>query len=370
MSSPTAIRVEAGILLQRGGPVVVEEVLIDPPAAGEVRVRIAAAGLCHTDLTASRDAPTFPVLLGHEGAGIVEALGPGVTFPSAGTPVVISWRVPCERCHACRRGRQPWCESPRATAGPRIHLARGTPVIPFLRAGTFCSHVVVPAEAAIPVPPALPFAEAALIGCGVATGMGAALFEGVLSPAMDVAVIGLGGVGLNVVQGARLAGAGRIIAIDLLREKIDLARRFGATNGLPGGADSVEAVRALTGGRGVDVVFEVVGQAALMEQAIEMLAPGGTLLLVGAAARDAQMHVAPRRFISRQQRMQGSIYGACRPAEHFPLFAQWALDGRLRIAPLISRTIDALDQINMLFRAMETGALLRAVLTFPVEGVP
>jgi Zn-dependent alcohol dehydrogenase len=363
--------VPAGLLLERGGAVVVEDVLVDPPAAGEIRVRIAAAGLCHTDLTASRDAPAFPVLLGHEGAGIVEALGPGVSWPSTGTKVVISWRVPCERCPACRRGRQPWCESPLGTVGPRVQRAsNGAPVIPFLRAGTFCPLVVVPAQAAIPIPAEIAFSEAALIGCGVATGVGAALFEGVLSPGMDVVVIGLGGVGLNVVQGASLAGANRIIASDLLDQKIALAHEFGATHGVNPGPELPAQVAAITGGRGVDVAFEVVGRPELMEQAIDLLAPGGTLVLVGAAARDVQMHFAPRRFMSRQQRIVGSIYGACRPAEHFPLFARWALDGRLRVSPLISRTIDRLEQINEAFDAMQTGGLLRTVLVFPFEASP
>jgi S-(hydroxymethyl)glutathione dehydrogenase/alcohol dehydrogenase len=358
--------VPAGLLLERGGAVAVEDVLVDPPAAGEIRVRVSAAGLCHTDFTANRDAPAFPVLLGHEGAGIVESIGPGVTEPGVGARVVNSWRVPCGRCPACRRARQPWCESPLSTGGPRLHRAGdGAAVIPFLRAGTFCPYVVVPAQAAIPVPDELPFPEAALIGCGVATGVGAALFEDVLAPGMDVAVIGLGGVGLNVVQGAALAGAGQIVAIDLLEEKIALAREFGATHGMRSGAGMVEEVVALTAGRGVDVVFEVVGLPELMEQAVAMLAPGGTLVLVGAAARDARMHFAPRRFMSRQQRIQGSIYGACRPAEHFPLFARWALNGKLRIRPLISRTIDSLDDINDAFNAMRRGALLRTVLLFP-----
>lgn len=360
--------VPAGLLNERGRRVVVEDVLVAPPGPGEVLVRVRAAGLCHTDLTASRDAPVFPVVLGHEGAGEVEEVGDGVDTLPPGTPVALSWKVPCGRCRSCRRGQQPWCESPRGTAAPRVHRRRDhAPVVPFLRAGTFCPYVVVPSEAAIPIPAALPVAQAALLGCGVATGVGAALFDARLEPGVDVAVFGLGGVGLNVVQGAVLAGAGSIIAIDLLPEKLELARRFGATTAVL--ADdtntTVDRVVELTGGRGVDVAFEVVGQPGVMAQALDVLAPGGTMVMVGTAPRDAALSFAPRRFMSRQQTILGSIYGVCRPAEHFPLFAAWALTGKLNVGDLITRTLHDLADVNDAFDALRHGELVRAVLLFP-----
>jgi S-(hydroxymethyl)glutathione dehydrogenase/alcohol dehydrogenase len=362
----TVHRVPAGLVNERLGPIVVEDVLVAPPGRGEVRVRMQAAGLCHTDLTASRDQSVFPQVLGHEGTGVIDEVGQDVRGIVRGDTVALSWKVPCGACRACRRGRQPWCESPLGTTEPRVHRARdGAPVLPFLRTGSFCPYVVVPAGAAVPIPTALPPVQAALLGCGVATGVGAVLFDARVEPGMDVVVFGLGGVGLNVVQGARLAQARSIIAIDLVPEKLDLARTLGATDCLLAGDTVVEAVRERTDGRGVDVAFEVVGHPLVMQQALDTLAPGGTMMLVGAAARDAQFAFTPRRFISRQQNIRGCIYGACRPAEHFPLFAQWALEGKLQLDSLISRTLTSLEEINDAFAALQAGTLLRAVLRFP-----
>jgi len=225
--------------------------------------------------------------------------------------------------------------------------------------------VVVPGEAAIPIPAELPFSHAALLGCEVATGVGAALFEARLEPGMDVAVFGLGGVGLNVVQGAALAQAGSIIAIDRLPAKLDLARRFGATATVLADDRTVARIVELTGGRGVDVSFEVVGQPAVMTQALDALAPGGAMVLVGAAARDAALSFVPRRFMSRQQTILGSIYAACRPVEHFPLFARWALEGTLKVEDSISQRLYDLADINDAFDALQTGEVLRSLLLFP-----
>ncbi len=359
--------VPAGLVNEPGGPVVVEDVVVAPPGPGEVLVRMKAAGLCHTDMTGNVNAPAFPTVLGHEGAGIVEEVGPDVTSIAPGTPVVLSWRVPCGQCRWCRRGRQPWCERPAETAAPRVHRRRdGAPVLPFLRAGTFCPYAVAPVGAAIPIPAALPFAPAALIGCGVATGVGAALFDAQLEPGMDVAVFGLGGVGLNVVQGASLAQATTIVAIDRLPRKIDLARRFGATEGVVAGDGTVARVRELTGGRGVDVAFDVVGHPAVMAEGLEALAPGGTLILVGAPASDDLFSFTPRPGLLVSQRtMRGCVYGSCRPAEHFPLFARWALEGKLKLDELISRTVHDLAELNDAFAALQSGEQVRTVLLFP-----
>ncbi|HLV99939.1 MAG TPA: alcohol dehydrogenase catalytic domain-containing protein [Ktedonobacterales bacterium] len=358
--------VPAGLLNERGGQVTIEDVIVDAPGPGEVLVRIEATGLCHTDLTARRDALVFPVVLGHEGAGVVEEVGPGVLSPTVGTPVVLAWKTPCGRCPSCRRGRQPWCETPQATAGPRIHRKRdGADTAPFLRVGSFCRYVVVPADAAVPISPALPFSVAALLGCGVATGLGAALFEVHIEPGMDVAIFGLGGVGLNVAQGAAMARAGKIIGIDLLEEKLMLARQFGTTDGVRAGADAVERVRGLTGGRGVDVAFEVVGHPQIMAQGLDVLAPGGTLALVGAPARDAAFSFLPRHnMLSLQQVIRGCVYGACRPALHFPLFAQWALEGTLKLGELITVTISSLNEVNDALLDLQSGQGLRTVLVF------
>lgn len=288
---------------------------------------------------------------------------------AVGTPVVLNFRVPCGQCRNCRRGREPWCENLKGTAAPRIHRrSDGADVVPFLRVGSFCPYVVVQAEAAIPIPAALPFEQAALLGCGIATGVGAALFDAQIAYGMDVAVFGLGGVGLNVVQGAALAQARTIVAIDLLPKKLEIARHFGATHTVLAGDDMVAQVQALTDGRGVDVAFEVVGHPAVMSQALDVLATGGMLIIVGAAARDVALSFAPRRFMSRQQTIRGDSLGACRPQEHYPLFAQWALDGKLKVQDLISRTLHDLDDVNDAFAALRNGEVLRAVLVLPEDG--
>lgn len=342
----------AVILRELGRPPELEEVDIAGPGPGEVLVRLVASGVCHTDLSAVRDARACPVLLGHEGAGIVEARGEGVTHVAEGDPVVVNWQAKCHRCRRCREGREDLCESVRGTVEPRVFL-KGRPLAVMLHAGTFCPWAVLPAEGAVPVPRAMPLDRAALLSCGVATGVGAVLHTAGVTPGDDVVVLGTGGVGLNVVQGARLAGARRIVAVDLDPGRLRLARDFGATEALSAGSvDPVEAVLDLTGGRGVEHVFEVVGLAEAMRSGIDMLARGGILTLVGAAARDAALTFAPRRFMSRQQQIRGSIYGNVRPMRDLPWLADLYLRGDLLLDPLIGDTMP-LSEVPALF----TGAV-------------
>ena len=335
---------EAVVLDRPGVLPAVEPVTIDDPGPGEVLVRLRAAGVCHTDIAAVRDARSWPVVLGHEGAGVVAAVGAGVDAGRLGERVVINWRVACGQCAPCTRGRQDLCENVQGTAAPRVHRADGAPLPGFLNAGTFCRYAVVPAAGAVAVRHDVPPAQAALLGCAVATGVGAALYTSPVLAGQRVAVFGTGGVGLNIVQGARLARAGQIIAVDLVPAKLAHAHRFGATDTVAAGAgDPVAAVLRLTGGRGVDHAFEVVGLPAVMAQAAGVLAPGGTLTLVGAAARDARFAFPPRSFLSKQQTIRGCIYGSCRPARDFPLFADWYMGGQLYLDPLLTETIGLRD---------------------------
>ncbi len=341
-----------------------EAVSVDEPGPGEVRVRLAASGLCHTDLIWVRDAREWPVVLGHEGAGTVESVGAGVRAVSVGDPVVISWRAACGRCRQCQRGRQHLCEAVQQTAGPRIRRLDGQPLHVLLNAGVFCEYAVVPEAAAIRLPPGLPMERAALIGCGVATGVGAALYTAGVQPGDSVAVFGVGGVGLNVVQGARLAHASVIIAIDPAAPKRQLARQFGATHEIdPAQDDPVKAVAELTSGRGVDHAFDVVGAPAVADQALQTLAQGGGLTLVGNAARDATLSFSPRLLLSRQQSIRGCVYGSCRPPVDFPLLAEWHLSGQLKLEELVTRTITLADLPDV-FRAAPGPADIRTVVCF------
>ena len=359
--------VPAVVLAERGRAPTLETVVVGAPGPGEVRVRMVASGVCHTDLAAVRDARAVPVLLGHEGAGVVDAIGEGVTHVRPGDHVVINWQPKCGHCRRCLAGRQDLCEDIRGTAEPRV-LWQGAPLSVMLNAGTFCPLAVVPAAGAVPIRPDMPLDKAAILGCAVATGVGAALYTARVQPGEGVAVIGTGGVGLNVVQGARLANARPIVAIDIDDQRLRQATVFGATHTINSGMeDSVAALRELTGGRGVEHVFEVVGLPELMLQGVEMLARGGALTLIGAAARDATLPFHPRKFMSQQQTIQGSIYGNIRPTLDLPLFADWYMDGRLRLDELAVETI-RLEDVPDVFAGRRPAGAARALVLFEEAG--
>lgn len=350
------------ILAALGQLPTLETVTIHDPGPDEVAVRLVASGICHTDISYMRDARATPVLLGHEGAGVVEQVGTNVTHVQPGDHVVINWQVKCGRCRWCLSGRQDLCENVQATAAPRVYW-HDAPLPVMLNAGTFCPVAVVPALGAIPIRKDMPMEKAALLGCAVATGVGAALYTAQVQPGEGVVVIGAGGVGLNVVQGARLANAGLIIAVDVDDERLGRALTvFGATHAINSRAQNPLAeVKRLTGGRGVEHVFEVVGQPELMLQGIEMLSRGGTLTLVGAAARDATLPFHPRRFMSQQQAIKGCIYGNIRPAIDLPLFADWYVNGKLRLDDLHTATI-SLDDVPKVFKEGAGG--IRTIVKF------
>jgi S-(hydroxymethyl)glutathione dehydrogenase/alcohol dehydrogenase len=356
-------RVPGIVLGKHGQPPSLEEVVVHAPAVNEVAVRMVASGICHTDLGAVRDARAVPILLGHEGAGIVQAVGAGVTHVQPGDHVVVNWQVKCLKCRWCLSGRQDLCENVQATAAPRVYW-RDQPLNLLLNAGTFCPIAVLPAMGAIPIRRDMPLDKAALLGCAVATGVGAALYTARVQAGQTVAIIGTGGVGLNIVQGARLANASMIIAVDLDDDNLRLAAELGATHTLNSRAvDAVKTIRDLTQGRGVEHVFEVVGLPELMAQSIEMLSRGGALTLVGAAARDAQMQFAPRRFMSQQQTIQGCIYGNIRPAIDLALFADWYMSGALKLDALHTRDV-RLEDVPDLFVNREKLHGIRTVIQF------
>jgi S-(hydroxymethyl)mycothiol dehydrogenase len=359
------------IVDEAGGRIVVEPIEVDDPEAGEVQVRIAASGVCHSDLWARDNGNwgmPFPMLLGHEGAGVVERIGDGVRGLEVGDPVVVSWAVPCGTCRPCRRGEPRRC-SHAWTQPPRLRRARdGAPLSGVLACGTLATRTVVHAAQAIPLPDDIPLDRACLLGCGVSTGVGAAIQTAKVWPGANVAVIGLGGIGLAAMQGARIAGAERLIAIDIARTKLGWATTFGATDVVDASAvDPVEAVRDLTGGEGVDFAFEATGVPACVGQAVEMLGYAGTAVAIGVPP-------IPSDVLLPWSGSEGAAYphkasllitdgGDPIPAEDFPQMAAWYLDGRLDLDGMVTRTL-GLDELDEAFRAMLAGEVIRSVVRF------
>lgn len=358
----------AAVLEAVGRPVVVRELEVIEPRAGEVRIRMLASGVCHSDLhvrDGEWDRPT-PIVMGHEGAGIIEAVGPGVTTPRVGDLVALSWLIPCGVCRWCRRGQVWACpDSPsyRHTLLDGETAFRG--VRSYCAIATMASTSVVPAAAAITVPPATDPAAAALIGCCVTTGVGAVLKTAAVTSGSSVAVIGLGGVGLSCVMGAVVAGASQIVAIDRRGEKLEVARSIGATDTILAGDDAAstaEALRDMTDG-GPDFIFEAIGRPSTAELAIAALPVGGTAVLVGMTPVGERAGFEVYPFVDGARRILGSNYGSAEPAIDFPRYAAWSIDGRIPIDRLIDRRI-VLDDIEDAFSAMREGRFIRQVIEF------
>lgn len=356
------------MLREVGAPLVVEDVELAPPGEGMVAVRMAATGVCHTDLSV-RDGTipqSLPAVLGHEGAGTVTELGPGVTTLAVGDHVVLSWMAPCRRCFFCLAGQPELCEHgiDHAFAAP-YGTANGDPLWCALGTGTFAEATVVPESATIRIEPDFPLEMAALLGCAVVTGVGAVVNTAGVSPGETVAVIGCGGVGLAAVQGARLAGATVILAIDRIAAKLDLAIANGATHTVDASADDpVATAREITAGRGVDHALEVVGLSSTVEQAYALARRGGTVTVVGAGAGDDVVSIPAMSLLADAKRVQGSVYGGTDPARDIPRAVTLARTGALDLERLVTRR-SALDEINDAFGAMNAGEGARTLIVFP-----
>jgi S-(hydroxymethyl)glutathione dehydrogenase/alcohol dehydrogenase len=365
--------VRAAVLRTAGEPAVIERLELAQPRAGEVRVRILASGVCHSDLhVRDGDWPRpLPIAMGHEGAGVVEAVGPDVRSLSVGQPVALAWLVPCGLCRSCRSGRVWAClDSPsfrhRMLDGATVLVgAGGEPVLSYCAIATMAEATVVPEAAAIALPDGVDPAVAALIGCCVTTGVGAVLKTAAVPRGASVAVIGLGGVGLSCVMGAAIAGAARIVALDRVASKLDVARAVGATEGLLVGDDraaTIEALRELTDG-GPDFVFEAIGRVDTVELAIESLPLGGTAVLVGMTPFEAKASFGVYSLVDGSRRILGSNYGFADPATDFPRYAALHLAGRLPADRLIDRRI-GLDDLEGAFDRLRGGEGLRQVVVF------
>jgi len=341
--------VDRGIVLSAPGRFGPEELELDEPGPGEVLVRIEASGVCHSDLhIVEHDGwgHRLPVLLGHEGAGIVEAVGDGVSTVEPGQRVVLGWRPPCGECRWCTRGDPRRCRTP-ARARRRVRVAGGEALTGALQMGTFATRTVVHERAAVRVPDELPAEQACLIGCAVATGVMSALETGKVWEGAHVAVIGCGAVGLSVIQGCRIAGAEEIRAVDLDERKLEAARRLGATD--------------VGEGEGLDFVFDVVGLAATVESGLAMLGHAGTLVYVGLPRPGQIAQVGLEQLFGKRATIRVSHGGDHLPAEDFPRLAAWALDGRLDLAAMVSRVI-GLDDVPEAFEEMKRGDVIRSVV--------
>ena len=347
-----------------GEPVSVETIVIPDPGPGEAVVAIQACGVCHTDLHYREGGigADFPYLLGHEAAGVVEAVGPGVSEVAPGDFVVLNWRAVCGECRSCRRGRPWYCFNTHNAQQP-MTLADGTPLSPALGIGAFAEKTLVAAGQCTKVDPAASPVAVGLLGCGVMAGLGAALNTGNVSRGDSVAVIGCGGVGDAAVAGARLAGAARIIAIDVDPRKLEWARGFGATDVVDASqADAVEAVQELTGGFGADVVIDAVGRPETYRQAFYMRDLAGTVVLVGVPTPEMKLELPLLDVFGRGGSLRSSWYGDCLPSRDLPMLVDLYLQGRLDLDAFVSERIE-LGDVEKAFTRMEHGEVLRSVVT-------
>jgi S-(hydroxymethyl)mycothiol dehydrogenase len=358
-----ATEVRGVVAKAKGEPVSVVTVVVPDPGPGEAVVRVQACGVCHTDLHYREGgiSDDFPFLLGHEAAGVVEEVGPGVTSVVPGDFVVLNWRAVCGECRSCRRGR-PWYCFSTANAAQKMMLTDGTPLTPALGIGAFAERTLVAAGQCTKVDPAARPEAVGLLGCGVMAGLGSAMLTGEVGPGDSVAVFGCGGVGCAAIAGARLAGAARIIAVDLDPRKLDLAREFGATDVVDASSqDVVAAVQQLTDGNGADVCIEAVGNPTVMEQAFYARDLAGTLVQVGVPTPDMRIDLPMIDFFGRGGRLRPSWYGDCLPSRDFPLLVDLYLQGRLDLDRFVSETI-ALGDVEEAFHRMERGEVLRSVV--------
>jgi S-(hydroxymethyl)glutathione dehydrogenase/alcohol dehydrogenase len=365
------VRIRAAVLEEFGAPLQVQEVELAEPRSGEVLVRLAACGVCHTDLyTASGADPSgyAPTVLGHEGAGVVERVGDGVASVAVGDHVVTLFSPQCRECIHCRDTRTNLCLAIREQQNKgylpdgTTRLSRdGEPIRHFMGTSTFAEYTVMPEIALAKISPDAPLDRACLFACGLSTGLGAALNTAKVQPGSTCVVFGAGMVGLGAVAGCRLAGAERIVCVDLSPDRLELARGQGATDVLPGGPDAVQAVLDLTDGFGADYTFEATGNVAVMRQAVEAARMGwGLATVCGVAGKGETLDVVPR-FLITGRRVAGSSFGGVKGRDGVPEFVDRWLAGELDVEPFISHTL-TLDEVNRGFELMEAQDGIRSVI--------
>lgn len=366
------MKIQAAVLYESKTPFVIEELTLQEPRDGEVLVKVVACGVCHSDyhLVAGTTQHPMPVVCGHEGAGVVEAVGAGVTRVRPGDHVALSWSPDCGECFYCRHGQPNLCDTftgpiwagTMLDGTPRLYRGK-QPIYHYCGLATFAEYVVVSQQSCIPIAKNVPLKVASLVGCAVATGVGAVMYTAGVRPGESVVVLGCGGVGLNMLQGAMLCGANPIIAVDVNEAKMQLARQFGATHTLYSDDHLIEVVRDLTGGRGADHAFEAVGIPKLQELALEVARPGGTIVLAGLSPMGSATNL-PGAIITRQEKtIKGSYYGSVNPSRDFPMLLDLYMAGKLKLDELVSREYP-LSQINQAYDAMLGGEVARGVIVF------
>ena len=365
------MQINAAILWEQGKPLVIEEAELEAPQAGEVLVEVKAAGVCHSDLHPARgDWPAkTPLVLGHEGTGIVREVGSGVTKVRRGDHVVFCWAPSCGKCPMCLEGRPVLCDRllkttyrNRLPAGGTRLRARGQEIAHFNSTACFADYAVVAEEGAVVVPPDVPFAVLATIGCAVVTGVGAVNNAARAQPGNSVVIIGAGGVGLNVAQGASLAECDPIIAVDLRATALTLARDFGATHTIDASTQNVvEAVRELTKGRGADYVFDTVGLPATIGQAVECARKGGSIVVTGLSRTDTLASIPAFPFVMQEKRLIGSLYGSGQPVADIPKLVELYREGKLKLRELVTHTY-RLDQVNEALSTLAEGTDARGII--------
>jgi S-(hydroxymethyl)glutathione dehydrogenase/alcohol dehydrogenase len=364
---------KAVVCRERNGPVAVEDVSLDPPGPGEVQVRLAATGVCHSDYSViSGVVPIkLPCILGHEGAGTVEEVGKGVTHVAPGDKVVLSWVTSCGDCFFCKEGQPNLCDvglrvntHHRMPDGTSRAHQDGVDLQSFSALGAMAERTVVPAQAAVKLPADAPLEKAALIGCSVMTGVGAVMQTAGLRPGSRAAVFGAGGVGLNAVQGAAIAGASQVVAVDVHPRKLEMARRFGATDVVDASqGDPVAAIRDLTQGRGVDYAFEAIGAKKTIEQAYAAVRRGGTCVVIGLGSRSESVELNVFQLPVLEKRLLGCWYGGAHVHRDLPRLLSLYREGKLKLDELVTRTY-RLDEINQAFADMASGVNARGVIRF------
>ncbi len=358
--------IKAAVFSEKDAPPRIQELVLPDPGPGQVRVRLAAAGVCHSDLSLSNGtlAQKWPAVLGHEGAGTVEAVGEGVTSVVPGQQVILNWAPSCRECWFCRQGEPYLCEHALdGAARPYAELTDGTPVYPGLGCGAFAEATVVPDHAVIPLPEGIDTAMAAVLGCAVLTGWGAVHNSARVRPGQSALVLGLGGVGLSVLQAARLAGADPVIAVDVSPAKEELARSLGATEFLVADDSLVKAVRALTGGRGADHAFEVVGSAKVVRTAWNVSRRGGTITVVGVGSLKDEVSFNALELFHQARTLRGCVYGSSDPTHDIPLIAEQVRTGELKLSAMVTDEIP-LEGVPEAFERMRQGRGGRSLVRF------
>ncbi len=358
--------VRAAVLPAVGSPLEITEIELPDPGPGQVRVRLAAAGVCHSDLSLTNGTMRVPVpaVLGHEGAGTVTAVGEGVTRVAPGDGVVLNWAPSCGRCHACGLGEVWLCEAALTGAGAvYARRADGTGLHPGLNVAAFAEETVVAADCVLPAPDGVPLTDAALLGCAVLTGYGAVHHAARVREGETVAVLGAGGVGLAALQAARIAGAAQVVAVDVSPEKEHLARAAGATDYVVASATTARDVRARTGGHGVDVAVECVGRAVTIRTAWESTRRGGRTTVVGIGGKDQQVTFNALEIFHWGRTLAGCVYGNTHPERDVPVLAEHVRAGRLDLGLLVTDRI-GLEDIPGAFANMEAGRGGRALVVF------